>query len=87
MNPAIETMFGPEGKLCACGLEVIHQQPSKTIQSHESFRYLLALAPAMPLSFFYSLWLSGYCVHSSNINIPFIDFNNLNLEFQKIYHF
>ena len=62
MNPAIETMFGPESKLCACGLEVIHQQPSKTIQSHEPFRYLLALAPAMPLSFFihYGFLANGY---------------------------
>ena len=29
MNPIVETMFWSEGKLCACGLEVRHQQPSK----------------------------------------------------------
>ena len=29
MNPAVETVFVPESKLWACGLEVRHQQPSK----------------------------------------------------------
>ena len=29
MNPAVETMFGPESKLCVCGLEVRHQELSK----------------------------------------------------------
>ena len=29
MNLAVETMFGPESKLWACGLEVRHQQSRK----------------------------------------------------------
>ena len=49
MNPAIETMFGPESKLCACDLEVSHQQPSKTIRPYV---FLLVLAPAVLFSFF-----------------------------------
>ena len=37
MNLAIETMFGSERKLGACGLEVIYEQPSKAIQPHLFF--------------------------------------------------
>ena len=44
MNPAIETMFGPESKLCACGLEVIHQQPGKTIQPHVIFSLFASIS-------------------------------------------
>ena len=29
MNPIVETIFGPESKLCTCGLEIRHQELSK----------------------------------------------------------
>ena len=35
-NPAVETLSGPESKLCACGLEVRHQQPSKRARGEDA---------------------------------------------------
>ena len=36
MNPAVETILGPESKLCACGFEVRHQQPSKRVGNEDT---------------------------------------------------